>query len=181
VTNFYVHAFHYFGGVMHDLGTLGGHYSYAIGINNSNVIVGGSFIDAADNIYHAFVSDGNTLVDLNSQLDASGVGWVLGEARAINDSGQIVGVGQFDSANHAFLLNPYPEITGVKVSGLDVLISFTTINTAPYIVVGSEDLVSGSWSNLITGIIGNGGIVTVTNSGAASLPRRFYRVQLFVP
>lgn len=186
-TGFNVHAFHYFNGVMLDLGTLGGHYSYAIGINNSNVIVGGSFVDVNDSIYHAFVSVSNSLVDLNSELDASGAGWVLTEARAINDLGQIVGVGQFNGANHAFLVTPAlspfpaPRITSLMISGVDVLISFTTTNSASYSVEGSEYLTTGSWSNRISGIVGTGGIVTATNSGAAGLPYRFYRVRLSMP
>ncbi len=76
------HAFRYSGGVMTDLGSLGGHYSYANGINNSNVIVGGAFTDPADSVYHAFICTANSLADLNTNLDGSGFGWVLVEARA---------------------------------------------------------------------------------------------------
>jgi probable HAF family extracellular repeat protein len=180
ITNFYVHAFRYSGGMMHDLGTLGGHYSYAISMNNSNVIVGGSFVDTNDVIYHAFVAVSNSVADLNSELDGSGNGWTLVEARGINDSGQIIGVGEFGGANHAFVLNPVPEFTDVKVIGPDVLLSFTTINAANYAVLSREDLASGTWSELITNIIGTGGIVTVTNAPASG-PRRFYRVSLRVP
>src|SRR4030095_471803 len=89
----YDRAFHFTGGVMTDLGTLGGHYSYGIGINNSNVIVGGSFLDASDNVLRAFVYMDNRMQDMHSLLDESGAGWVLTEARAINDKGQIVGTG----------------------------------------------------------------------------------------
>ena len=105
------HAFRYAGGSMEDLGTLGGNYSYGNGINNSNLIVGGSYTDALNSIYHAFVTAGNALTDLNTNLDASGAGWVLVEARAINDAGQIVGVGTLSGSAHGFLLNPYPQIT----------------------------------------------------------------------
>src|SRR5436190_3210282 len=105
------HAFRYADGVLTDLGTLGGDWSYGNGINNSNLIVGGSFIDAADSIYHAFSATGNSLTDLNSSVDSSGAGWVLIEARAINDAGQIVGVGSLGGANHGFLLSPLPQIT----------------------------------------------------------------------
>lgn len=105
------HAFRYANGVLTDLGTLGGNWSYGNGINNSNVIVGGSYIDAADSIYHAFATVGNSLSDLNSNLDSSGAGWVLVEARGINDAGQIVGVGTLGGVNHGFLLNPLPQIT----------------------------------------------------------------------
>jgi probable HAF family extracellular repeat protein len=107
----YDRAFRWSGGVMTDLGTLGGNYSYGLGINNSNVIVGGSFTNAADTVYHACIATNNTLYDLNNMLDGTGKGWTLIEARAINDPGQIVGVGKFGGANHAFLLNPAPMIT----------------------------------------------------------------------
>jgi hypothetical protein len=43
--------------------------------------------------------------DLNALLDASGAGWVLKEATAINDSHQIVGYGIAPNGeHHAFLL-----------------------------------------------------------------------------
>jgi probable HAF family extracellular repeat protein len=100
------HAFRYAGGVMTDLGTLGGNYSYALSINNQGVVVGGSFIDKADLTYHAFVTAGNALVDLNTQLDASGAGWVLIEARTINDSSQIAGIGTLRGTPRGFLLSP---------------------------------------------------------------------------
>jgi probable HAF family extracellular repeat protein len=105
------HAFRFASGVLTDLGTLGGHWSYGNGINNNNVIVGGSYIDAADLIYHAFVSAGNSLTDLNTNVNSSGAGWVLVEARAVNDAGQIVGVGTLGGVNHGFLLSPLPQIT----------------------------------------------------------------------
>jgi hypothetical protein len=120
------------------------------------------------------------MLDLNTLLDASGNGWELREARAINDSGQIIGVGLTNGELHGFLLNPVPEIRDVKLSGTDVLISFTTINAATYNLAGRDDLVSGGWSDLITGIIGTGGLVTVTNSDVTSR-QRFYRPILIVP
>jgi probable HAF family extracellular repeat protein len=105
------HAFRYAGGGLTDLGTLGGHWSYGNAINNSNVIVGGSFIDTADSVYHAFVTVGNSLTDLNTNVNSSGTGWVLVEARGINDAGQIVGVGTLGGVNHGFLVSPAPQIT----------------------------------------------------------------------
>jgi probable HAF family extracellular repeat protein len=177
----YDRAFRYVGGSMTDLGTLGGDYSYALGINHSNVIVGGSFVNASNTVYRAFVCANNSLIDLNTQLDASGTGWTLVEARAINDLGQIVGVGNFAGASHGFLLTPMPKITGVKIKGSDVLVSFTSASGAPYTLLARTNLSSGSWSNQIKGITGNGGIVTATNTGAAALRRQFYRAILSLP
>ena len=63
---------------MSDLGTLGGNYSYANAINNSNVVVGIAGIDPFnDTLNHAFIYTGGSMVDLNTLLDASGTGWTL--------------------------------------------------------------------------------------------------------
>jgi probable HAF family extracellular repeat protein len=175
------HAFSYAAGVMTDLGTLGGNYSYAIGINNSNVIVGGSFVDTDDSIYHAFIAVSNSMVDLNGLLDSTGARWTLVEARAINDVGQIVGVGTLSGMTRAFLLNPSPRITRIQAVSTNILVSFTSVQAGPYNLAAREQVQSGAWSNVVAGLSGTGGIVTATNRGAARLPRRFYRVTLGGP
>ena len=53
----------------------------------------------------AFVYSGGKMQDLN-RLIPRGSGWTLGDARAINDKGQIVGDGQHDGKQRAFLLTP---------------------------------------------------------------------------
>lgn len=177
------HAFRYENGTMTDLGTLGGGYSYAVGINNNGVIVGGSFVDKGNTTYHAFVCTNTTMVDLNTLIDASGTGWTLTEARAINDSGKIVGFGQFGGKKHAFLLNPIvadpgPSITGISFAGNDVALTFTTSATADYVVEERDDFETGAWVDAVTGIVGTGNTVTATVPGAAGQNRRFYRVRL---
>jgi probable HAF family extracellular repeat protein len=54
---------------------------------------------------HAFLIANGTAVDLNSQIPA-GSGWRLGVASAINDAGEIAGVGRHNGRRHAFLLEP---------------------------------------------------------------------------
>ncbi len=53
------------------------------------------------------VLDPNTVVDLNAVIPADS-GWVLQQARAINDKGWIVGGGTHHGEYHAFLLIPAP-------------------------------------------------------------------------
>lgn len=53
----------------------------------------------------AFVWQDGQLKDLNTAI-TPGSGWVLEEARAINDAGQIVGSGTVGGLRHAFLLTP---------------------------------------------------------------------------
>jgi len=54
---------------------------------------------------HAFLISNGTAVDLNRQIP-SGSGWRLGVATAVNDAGEIVGVGRHNGRQHAFLLEP---------------------------------------------------------------------------
>jgi probable HAF family extracellular repeat protein len=180
-------AFRYHAGVMTDLGTLGGKYSYGVGINNSNAVVGGAFVDLNNTLYRAFLATGDTMIDLNTQLDATGAGWTLIEVRAINDAGQIVGVGRRNNTTRGFLLRPIlpappaPTITGLKFEGDDVLLSFTTVATASYSVEIRGQFGPGEWSELIQDLPGSGGVVTATNAGGASLTNQFYRIKAATP
>ena len=92
-----------------DLGTLGGTYSVALGVNSQGEIVGQSTITPDDLALHAFLYDGGAMVDLNTLLVAAGSGWSLLDATSINDQGWIVGNG-IDPAGQSqgFLLTPLP-------------------------------------------------------------------------
>ena len=80
--NLAVRAFLWNGTTVQDLGTLGGS-SVGGGINNSGHVVG-------DSGGSAFLWDGTTMINLHTML-TNGAGWHLGEARGINDAGQMVG------------------------------------------------------------------------------------------
>lgn len=88
-----------------DLGVLlGGTYSIAFGVNDSEVVVG--YGNLANNAAHAMVwTSSGGMKDLNSLIPA-GSGWVLINANAINNLGQITGYGTKGGYNHAFLLTP---------------------------------------------------------------------------
>ena len=96
------HAFLYSGGMMRDLGTLpGGIQSFAYGINSCGQVVGASNSAAAR--LRAFLYSDGKMQDLNRLIPAHS-GWVLYEARDINDAGQIVGNGIVNGQQRAFLL-----------------------------------------------------------------------------
>jgi probable HAF family extracellular repeat protein len=59
-------------------------------------------------IWHAFIRENGSLIDLNS-LISNDSGWVLTDAGSINAYGQIVGNGTLNGVSHAFLLIPVPE------------------------------------------------------------------------
>jgi probable HAF family extracellular repeat protein len=90
-----------------DLGTLGGTLSGGSGINNYDWVVGWAEQTNGGGP-RAFVHDGTRMTDLNSVL-WNGGGWLLREADAVNDAGQIVGSGSLNGQYHAFFLQPMPR------------------------------------------------------------------------
>jgi probable HAF family extracellular repeat protein len=98
----YTRSFVDVGGVFTDLGALSKFDVEvdAFGINNAGQIVG-------DSGGLAMIYQSGTMLDLNTMLDPiTSSGWFLGEATAINNQGQIVGVGQHNGTYSAFLLTP---------------------------------------------------------------------------
>jgi probable HAF family extracellular repeat protein len=80
-----------------DLGTLGGAYRVAYGINNDGQVAGWS-TTAGEAAYHAFRYSGGGMSDLGT------LGGTLSWANGINNSGQVVGYAYTASdGQHAFL------------------------------------------------------------------------------
>ncbi|QQP93318.1 DUF3466 family protein (plasmid) [Skermanella sp. TT6] len=87
-----------------DLGTLGGRFSFGNGINNNGQVVGSS--EDASRSEYAFLWDGTGMFNLND-LITPGTGWTIISGEAINDAGQITGIGiNPNDQLHAFLLTP---------------------------------------------------------------------------
>jgi autotransporter family porin len=74
-----------------------------------------------------------------------------------------------------------PEIVSIAVAPVsNVAVAFTTGNSAPYVVESTTNLAGNSWTPL-TNFSGTGGVMSVIDPDAASLPQKFYRVHLVVP
>jgi probable HAF family extracellular repeat protein len=102
------HAFVIRQGAMIDLDVLpGGDEAAARAINDAGEIVGESspFVDAGVVGSHAFVYRHGVMLDLNTLIPADS-GWVLQEARGINNRGQIVGLGTLRGDARGFVLTP---------------------------------------------------------------------------
>ncbi len=94
------------------LGSLGGNFSDALGINNSQQIVGFSTLTPDSSAQHAFLWEDGELIDLNS-LIAPDAGWKLTSAFEINNNGDIIGVGNFNGVEQGFIAKAVPEPSSV--------------------------------------------------------------------
>jgi probable HAF family extracellular repeat protein len=94
---------------MTDLGTLGGNYSVAIGINDAGQVVGRSGT-AAEGLEHAFITgpNGAGMVDLNSLVNLP-PGVILAYAFGINNAGQVIAMAP---------AIPEPEVYALFLAGL---------------------------------------------------------------
>jgi probable HAF family extracellular repeat protein len=128
-TNGEYHAFLGTTGAMYDLGTLGGTQSEAAGCAaNLGYIVGSSTL--ADGSSSAFLSIGYSgdILDLNSLIPANSH-WRLTGATAINDYGEIVGLGTINGKTHAFMATPTLKVKSIKFAPSTVPGSLDTVGT----------------------------------------------------
>jgi probable HAF family extracellular repeat protein len=104
-------AFIYDGAEMRELkGLVPDAYGIAIDINNADVVVGMSSGGASQFTFSAVLFDPVLgTIDLNNLINPNS-GWHLSEAIGINESGQIIGRGFFESreGSSSFLLTPVP-------------------------------------------------------------------------
>lgn len=139
--------------LMKDIGVLtGGTYAVGYAINDAGFIVGFSETAPGSN-RHAVISDGDVLLDINDMIDTNS-GWVLEEARDINNTGEICGFGQYSNETRAFLLVPetdYLRITHYTYTGaterLDV--RWTAFTSNRYFTMEyTERIEVPSWSSV---------------------------------
>jgi len=113
--------------------------------------------------------------------------WVLGDTVAERSETFFVNL---STASNATIADPQGvatiqdddfRITSLKVVGTNAVISFATmINSSNRVERANPLVATNVWTPVAgaTNIPGTGGIVTVTNSGAASQPGGFFRVRL---
>ena len=175
----YTHAFLYLQGFLVDLGTFGGFNSIATDISERGQIVGW-----AEDVHlrsHAFLWHNCVLYDLN-QLIPPGSDWVLTQANAINDSGQIVGFGKkglVDQNDRAFLLTlaqdspQRPEdnqLISFKNGHFDFCMPVPL--GSPFVLEASTNLVN--WIPVSTNY-NRSGLVDFNDPQAGGFSTRFYR------
>jgi probable HAF family extracellular repeat protein len=101
-----------------------GDESFGNAINTAGDVVG-SYLSSTS-IAHAFLYSGGQTRDLND-LIARDSGWVLNNASAINDNGEIAGIGSFRGAPAGFVLTP---ASNFSLAGIVARILFGVIDDA---------------------------------------------------
>ena len=162
LTNGQQHAFIYYGsGWAQDLGTLaGGTNSYALGLNNSNQVVGGASYASAT---HAALWQSGTILDLNNLIAIPG--WDLREATGINDLGQMVGWGITNGQVHAFLLLPKDFVSVVILSP----VSNAVVRSGSSISLSASAASSQGSVIKVQFYQGKSALATITNAPFATL------------
>ncbi len=152
---------------MTDLQTLGGYTSTAYALNNTGAIVGSAEIANRD--LHAFVwTVAGGMRDLNDIIPVNS-GWVLTEARAVNDSGVIVGNGLLNGQPRAFLLTPDSGADGTPP------VAITKMNPITFVGVYPVNPQVIFWDNVSVSAASTGlGAVRVTG------PNGYNQVAIFV-
>ena len=102
--------------LMRDLGVLGGptNSSWARAINNRSWVVGSADLPTGTN--QAFLWRNGVMLNLNDLIDPAS-GWVLTDARGINEHNEIVGIGLFNGQSRAYMLRHDGRITDVEPMG----------------------------------------------------------------
>jgi len=123
------HAFRWVNGIMTDLGALNGDKSSASSaINSQGQIVGYSCPRTCEDHFHnhAVLWQNGSIFDLNKFIRMGRTGLILTRAFAINDRGEIAGIGtpptcDFDLiCSHTFLLIPCSEFAQDCADGSDI-------------------------------------------------------------
>jgi hypothetical protein len=70
-----------------------------------------------------------------------------------------------------------PAFSAIRLSGNDCLLDFTTVAGIQYDLQSTSNLAGNFWSPVSTNIPGTDSIIRVTDTNAAAMPTRFYRVQ----
>jgi hypothetical protein len=81
------------------------------------------------------------------------------------------------AAQDLALTIPPPDDFLPTLADTNIRLNFTTVSNVLYDVQSGDDLISGTWSNIATNLLGSGG-TTHINVGSAIESQRFYRLRL---
>jgi probable HAF family extracellular repeat protein len=128
-----VHPFLWHRDKMLDLGTLGGSFALAFGLNNQGEVAGFSFL-GDDSVFHAFLWHEGEIGDLGT------LGGDTSRAESLNDAGEVIGEADLPGSqtHHAFLWR-HRGMTDLGTQDGDPCSDALSINSLGQIVGASTD------------------------------------------
>jgi subtilisin-like proprotein convertase family protein len=153
--------------------TVAGRY-YRVVITPSDGIASGAPFTTASVLVPAD-SDGD---GLNDDWEVANFGNLTQGAADDPDGDGYTNLQEFNSGTDPTHATSAPRITAIEIAGADVLISFTTESGKLYDVQWTASVASGSWNTVTNNVAGTGGIVQLTDTGAAGAAGRTYRVKV---
>jgi probable HAF family extracellular repeat protein len=164
-------AFIYTNGQMTDLGSFGGSYCQAFGINIAGQIAGDYYgVPTGGRYYHAFLYSGGQLTDFGTNFSYQSM------ASGINDAGKVVGSYWTNSTNDglgAFLYS-HETVTCLESFGGRVAEAFG-INNSGLVVGYSATSSGGTYACLWDA---SGTTITMTNMNTLSTSRASYALSI---
>jgi len=83
---------------------------------------------------------------------------------------------EFTAGTNPNSSNSILRVSNIAISGNDIVVSFATVSGKNYHLERSTTLQAGSWITLQSNIVGNGGVMQITDVGSANQQKCFYRV-----
>jgi hypothetical protein len=77
----------------------------------------------------------------------------------------------------ALEVDPIVRCTAIQRRGNDILIKLTSLSDGAYTLEYRSNVDGREWTPLPGTFAGSGGVITITDSGAGTLPRRIYRAR----
>jgi hypothetical protein len=154
-----------------------------LGANGGPILAAG-LLTSSPTLTHALLTNSPAIdhgISSGLLFDQRGVGFprtIDNPAIAAPPGGDQTDIGAFEAPS------PAPSalrIANVSKVGTDVQIKFTTSAGRSYRVEYTGSSGTTPWTPLPGVVVGTGSLVTVTNSDAAALPQRFYRVRMSAP
>jgi hypothetical protein len=94
------------------------------------------------------------------------------------DGDSLTNLQEFRAGTNPNSATSWFHLTAISRSGTDRLLTFASVAGKTYRIESKDDLLSATWILLEDQVSANGPSTQVTDSSAASLPRRFYRVSV---
>ncbi|MFO1499611.1 MAG: choice-of-anchor tandem repeat NxxGxxAF-containing protein [Verrucomicrobiota bacterium] len=121
-------------------------------------------------------------ISFGSTHDAFRSGGEDGRPSPFNDLGQLIFTAAWQEPNgqtrSGIFLASQVQMLPARKRGPDIALEFATLLGRKYRLESRDAIEGGAWSVWRDGIEGTGGIVTITDAGAANRLKRFYRVAM---